>query len=408
MNGSGLIGGMEQTETTASENPGRKTRSPELVRPVEGRMIAGVAKGVADNFGIADWIPRLIFVVTAFMGGLGLALYAAGWAFIRSEDEPDSPAERFFSGASSSRSWVGIAFIVLAGVIVLDNFTFLAGEVVWAMALLAVGLLLYMGYIPTGKRPEGQQPESKEGVQRMTSDTLIDTTITGPTGDSPAGGSTLPPPPAAPTPPVLPPARPREHSMLGRITIGVMLLAMGVLAILDNIAALDIEANPRHYLALAVTVLGVGLLVGSVMGRARWLILVGLVLVPTLVFSPVFEYDWNEDQFDRTIVPASFEDLEGSYSIDVGAMVIDLRHLDWDGQIVDLTAEVDIGNLEVWLPEGVGIAGEARVDIGRVSGPGGESFGFGDPTVAFDTPGELGLLVLDAEVGAGNIDVFYR
>ncbi|HZD22006.1 MAG TPA: PspC domain-containing protein, partial [Acidimicrobiia bacterium] len=74
------------------------------MRPLEGRVLAGVARGIANNFGISEWIPRLFFIVTTFMGGLGIALYAAGWVFIRSEGEAHSPAERFFAGASTSRS----------------------------------------------------------------------------------------------------------------------------------------------------------------------------------------------------------------------------------------------------------------------------------------------------------------
>ncbi|MGH3649186.1 MAG: PspC domain-containing protein [Acidimicrobiia bacterium] len=399
---------MEQTNTTASK---RKERTSELVRPLQGRMLAGVARGLADNFGISEWIPRLFFVVTAFMGGLGIALYVAGWVFIRSEDETESAAERFFTDASGTWAWIGIGLILLAGVTVLDNFTFLAGEVVWAGVLLAVGLLLYLGYIPVGRNRDGESPsEPAEGAQRMSAtETLESTTaVVTDTGESSAGGSSPPPPEPAPTPPDLPPTRPRERSVLGRLTIGVMLLGLGMLATLDNIDALLIEANPRHYMALAVTILGVGLLVGSIVGRARWLIIVGLIMVPTLLFSPVFEYDWSEEQFDRRVAPATFEELAPSYSLEVGSLVIDLRDLEWASQTVDLTASVEVGNLEIWVPPGVAIEGEARADIGRVSGPNDESFGFGDPLVSFDTEGDLGLLVILAEVDAGNIEVVYR
>lgn len=402
---------MEQTDTTATESSGRKPRSSELIRPVEGRMLAGVAQGIADNFGISGWIPRVFFIVTAFMGGLGLALYVAGWAFMRSEDENESVAQRFFSGASTSRSWIGIALIVIAGVIVLDNFTFLAGEVVWAGALLVVGLLLYMGYFPTGsKRDEvSQQVASKEGVQQLTtSDTLVPETKGDITGDSPAGGYNPPPPTPTPTPPDLPPARPKETSILGRLTIGVVLLALGVLAILDNIETVPIEADPRHYMALAVTILGVGLLVGSIAGRARWLILVGVILVPTLIFSPVFEYDWDRNEFDLFVEPITFAQLEPEYSIDAGSMVIDLTELDWNGETVELTATADLGNIEVRVPDDVQIEGSASADIGRVAGPDGESFGFGAPLVEFSSPGGEGLLILDLEVNVGNIDVVRR
>ncbi|MGD2044201.1 MAG: PspC domain-containing protein [Acidimicrobiia bacterium] len=379
------------------------------MRPVQGRMLAGVAKGVADNFGIAEWIPRVFFVVTAFFGGFGIVLYAAGWAFIRSEDEKESAAERFFSGASTSRSWIGIGLIVIAGIIVLSNFTILSAEVVWAAALLVVGLLLYLGYLPGGGQRDDGSADSKEGVQRMTpTETLTPDTQEAPSGDSPAGGSTPPPtpaPPPPPTPPDLPPAKPRETSILGRLTIGVMLLGLGTLALLDNIATVPIDADPRHYLALAVTILGVGLLVGSFVGRARWLILVGVILVPTLIFSPAFEYDWESRDFDLEETPLTFAEVEMDYAIDIGEMVIDLRQLPWDGEEIRIEAAVDAGNLRIYIPEGVGIIGEASVDIGRVAEPGRSSGGLGDPTLTWDDEGELGTVLLEAHVDVGNIDI---
>lgn len=370
-------------------------------------MLAGVAKGIADYFGIAEWIPRVLFVITAFTGGLGIALYAAGWFFIRSEDEPDSMADRFFSGGSASRSWLGVGLMVIAGIIILSNFTFLAGEVVWALAFLVVGLLLYLGYIPTAGPQESPGPsESKEGVQQMTSTThgSAQTTADATSGDSPAGGFTPPPSTPTPTPPDLPPARPREKSILGRVTIGLMLVGMGVLAILDNVDALPIEAHPRHYLALAVTILGVGLLVGSIVGRARWLILVGAILVPTLMFSPVFEYR-DSTEFDFHSRPTTFAGVQPSYDVDIGAMVIDLTDLPWNGEELPIEANIDAGNLEIYIPDGVGIVGGASVDIGRVSGPGGTTGGLGDPHLEWNQEGESGTVLLDAHVSLGNIDI---
>jgi Fic family protein len=51
---------MEQTETTATDSSARTERNQELVRPLNGRMLAGVAQGIADNFGISEWIPRVV------------------------------------------------------------------------------------------------------------------------------------------------------------------------------------------------------------------------------------------------------------------------------------------------------------------------------------------------------------
>ena len=398
---------MEQTNTTeAPEAPEAPVITRELVRPREGRILAGVAQGFANRYDVPVLLIRVLFVLLTFAGGLGVALYAAGWFLIRSDDEVDTPAQRIFSGASTSRSWLGIGLVFLAILILLDNFTFLSTGIVWSVGLLVVGVLLYTGDLPRLVRNE--EANEKEGVQQMTTtQTPLTTTVepVAPSGPGDAGGG-LPPTPT-PTPPVLPPppAKPKETSYLGRITIGVMLVSLGVLAILDNIPGLPIEPQPRHYLALATVVIGLGLIVGGFVGRARWLILIAALLVPTLLFSPVFEYNWNSEEFDRTVSPDTFAELEDSYALDVGNLVIDLTDLPWDGETVDLEARVDAGNIEIWIPPGVGLEGEASVDVGHVGAFGRESSGFGAPTLQFANPGPDGTVLLDAAVDLGNIDI---
>ena len=405
---------MEQTNTTetpeALEAP---VVTRELVRPREGRIVAGVAQGLANRYDLPVLLIRVIFVLLTFAGGLGVALYAAGWFLIRSDDEADTPAQRIFSGASTSRSWIGIGLVFLAILILLDNFTFLSTGIVWSVGLLVVGVLLYTGDLPRLVRNE-QGNDEKEGVQQMTTTDAPATTETpvaapvepvAPSGPGDAGGAV--PPTPTPTPPVLPPPppKPKETSYLGRITIGVVLVSLGILAILDNIPGLLIEPEPRHYMALATVIIGLGLMVGGFVGRARWLILIGALMVPTLLFTPVFEYNWNSDEFDRTVSPDTFAELEDSYALDVGNLVIDLTELPWDGETIDLEARVDAGDIEIWLPLGVGLEGEATVDVGHVGAFGRESSGLGDPSLQFDRPGTRGTVVLDASVDVGNIDI---
>ena len=395
---------MEQSKhTTTADSSATTANSAELVRPQEGRVLAGVSQGLADRFELPVWLPRAFFVVCAFFGGLGIALYAAGWGLIRSDDESESPAERFFSGAVSSRSWIGIGLIFVAALILLDNLTFLSGGVVWAVAFLVMGVLLYSGQIPFNMK---SGDKSKEGVQQMTpTDTATPVKIDTTSGVSPSGGGT--PPTPTPTPPILPPSasKPKERSILGRLTMGIMLLGLGILAILDNVPAIPIDPAPRHYMALAVTIVGLGLLVGAFAGRARWLILVGAVMIPTLFLSPVFEWDWNSETFDVLVEPDTFSELEDFYSIDVGNLVIDLTELPWNGETIDITARVDAGNIEIRLPDDVGLVGEATVDVGRVGAPSRESAGLGSPGLDFNESGTEGTLILDAHVDVGNIDI---
>lgn len=239
----------------------------------------------------------------------------------------------------------------------------------------------------------------------MTStDTITKETDLNLSGDSPAGGDTPPPIPAAP-PPARPPAPPRERSILGRLTIGAMAIGLGILALLDNVGALSANIEPYHYLALAVTILGAGLVVGAFLGRARWLILVGVFMVPTLIFSPYFGYDFDSRTFDLETQPTAFVELENEYHVNLGNLEIDLTDLPWSGEEVQVDASVDMGNLEITIPDGVGIIGSAGVNVGRVSEPGRSTGGLGDPNLDWDQPGRRGTVILDAHVNVGNIEI---
>ena len=49
-------------------------------RSREGKMIAGVCTGLAEQFGISVTILRLAFVLGTLMGGPGLIIYIVLWA----------------------------------------------------------------------------------------------------------------------------------------------------------------------------------------------------------------------------------------------------------------------------------------------------------------------------------------
>ncbi len=51
-----------------------------LVRPRAGRKIAGVCQGIANLYGWDPMLVRVIFVLLAFVSGIGLVAYAVVWA----------------------------------------------------------------------------------------------------------------------------------------------------------------------------------------------------------------------------------------------------------------------------------------------------------------------------------------
>jgi phage shock protein PspC (stress-responsive transcriptional regulator) len=58
-----------------------------LVRPINGRILAGVCAGLADWIGMDATLIRLIFLVLGFMTGSGLLIYIILWVIIPSANE---------------------------------------------------------------------------------------------------------------------------------------------------------------------------------------------------------------------------------------------------------------------------------------------------------------------------------
>ncbi len=77
--------------------------------------------------------------------------------------------------------------------------------------------------------------------------------------------------------------------MLGRLTVAVALVAIGVVALLDVTGILAPTA--LHYLGIGLGVIALGLLIGSVRGRAKWLVIPGLLIIPLPVRSPILPTD---------------------------------------------------------------------------------------------------------------------
>jgi phage shock protein PspC (stress-responsive transcriptional regulator) len=89
----------------ASSQPAASQPSRPIRRPVRGRMLAGVAAGIAQHFGIDVTIVRVVFAVLTIVGFTGLAylggaplylggipLYLACWLLIPEEGSDHSIA----------------------------------------------------------------------------------------------------------------------------------------------------------------------------------------------------------------------------------------------------------------------------------------------------------------------------
>jgi phage shock protein C len=80
--------------------------NPQLRRSETDRMIAGVAGGIAQRFGINSTLVRLAWVLSVFFGGFGILAYLILW-IVLPKGPPHTPAiriaeERYARGEISS------------------------------------------------------------------------------------------------------------------------------------------------------------------------------------------------------------------------------------------------------------------------------------------------------------------
>jgi phage shock protein C len=66
-----------------------------LRRPTHGRMLAGVAAGLANYFDVDVTAVRVALAVLSLIGGAGVAIYVAGWLLMPEEGSDESIASEF-------------------------------------------------------------------------------------------------------------------------------------------------------------------------------------------------------------------------------------------------------------------------------------------------------------------------
>jgi hypothetical protein len=220
--------------------------------------------------------------------------------------------------------------------------------------------------------------------------------------------STLPPgPPPGWAPPT---GGGRPRSILGRVTIGVMLVVLGGAAALDVAGAVDLDA--RHYLAIALAMLGLGLVVGSRVGRARWLIALGVLLLPVLVATSLLRVPIEGGVGDRREAPVTVAEIKDDYRMAAGRLVVDLSGVDLNEGTRRVRATLGMGELRVVVPDDAAldittrVTGEADL-LGRQIGDadGDEVRRLEDHYAEAGKAGG-GHLQLDLETGVGVVRVY--
>lgn len=348
--------GDQPTEpTTPQSAPQEPALEPErarrLYRSKDERMIAGVAGGLGDYFGIDPVIVRVVAVALVFAGGAGLLLYLAAWLLV-----PEQGQE------GEERNKPGVLATIAGGVLL----------------VCAVGALIpFWG-------PFGADWGFGGGLLFLTLVGLAGLVVWRlATGDGPGGGA---------------------RETLRRAGLGVALLAVsGVLALGGAWAT---ASGGGTTVAAIVIVVGLWLVAGAFLGGARWLILPAIALaLPAGVVSAA-DIDTRGGIGEREYRPVSIENVRDDYEVGVGRLVVDLRDVDLPAG--DHRLKIDVGMGEAWVvvPDGVCVTSRAEAGAGEINvfdrTTGGIDVDWEDVRrVSAGTP----RLVLDGHVGVGALTV---
>ena len=421
---------MSQTTPPGSESPqyfdpARLGTVLQARRSQEDRMLAGVCGGVGSYLGVDPVLLRVGFALLTIFGGLGAVAYVALW-LVLPEDGSEASIVAQWSGRHDAelRTVVLVVAALLAVLVLTSSAWFLPFHFPWPIFIVIGCWWLFvhrrryryrrwgMGRGATHHDGPGDPEAGTHGSGSSTASPDAE-----PADDAAASAATSPAASATGSPPVdwsqpdplglytaqsaAPPPPPRPPSMFWP-TVGGALLAVGLLALVDAIGA---GVAPVAYPLLALGVVGLGLILGSIGARSRGLIPLGVLLSIGVVVASI-THDPRFGQITET--PQTSVNLHSSYELTAGEVNLDLTQIN-DIQDLNRIISVDVvtGHISVTVPAGVDVEVQSFATAGDLEILGRHADGTdAELAVSPDHPTDAAPdLMLDLHVGLGEVDV---
>jgi phage shock protein PspC (stress-responsive transcriptional regulator) len=360
--GAGIDDGrMEDTkdqshQTTSAErsapdddfDPRRLRTIADMRRSKDDRMLAGVCSGAAKYLNVDPIVVRVIIAVLTFVGLAGLILYLAAWFLLPPEGEQSIAADWFNLDKNEQQfrmlGLVGAA--VLAAVAIVGDSQWAWWGLPWVLVPLAV--LYWLFAVRPRRRRDPDAPPDPDVSAAPVADSE-DTAVL------PADGATEQVQERVRRP------KKRRSSALTGLTLSVAAIAVAITVLVDQTT----DVSWTTYLAVALGVVTVGLLVGMFFGGPGPLILVGLVLAALLIVGSLMP---SAGTGEKVVNPVTAAAVNGKYEHGFGPLRVDLTHVSDPEQLLGrtLTLENGAGDVTVTIPDDLNVAVDAQVDGGEI------------------------------------------
>lgn len=320
----------------------KKLRSiTDMRRSKDDRIIAGVCSGAARYLNIDPVVVRVVLAVLTFAGFAGVIIYLAAWFLLPSEGAEKSVAADWLS-LDKNEEQVRVAGMIGAVVLAVlsavgDGSWAWWGSAPWWIVPFAV--VAYFLWIRPRRRREAREATEAPQTVPYSAATGETTQVLVPS----------------------PPTRSKSHALLA-LTTSLTLIALAATWIYEETHQ---DFPWTTYVAVALAVVALGLLIGTFFGNGGGLILIGALLATTLAVGTVVDKGgFGEDRQ----VPTTATEVDSKYQHGVGLLELDLTQVDNLSPLTGRTVKMHlgIGQTRVIVPRGLNVNITSHLSVGDV------------------------------------------
>ncbi len=318
----------------------RKARGITDVKRADDRMIGGVCTGMGRYFNLDPVVLRVLLVALTFVGFAGVILYVAAWILLPAENEPKSLAAQWFKLNENEEQFRIIGLIVAAFVALIAGSGILGGDwdTPYPWLCLLVFMIGYVAFIRPAQRRRARQQSAPLGTMANAVSTDGDAVTE-----------------------VLPPHEPKTpwSPALTFITLSAALIVVGALALWANGSV-----SWASYAVAALSVIGLGLLMGTLWGNANLLIPIGGIIAIGLAAATLLP----SMRIGHAVYPAGETTIADTYRLGIGQLDLDLNKLNGPSMLEGRTIKVQlgVGESRIVIPADVNVEVRSTLHLGEI------------------------------------------